>query len=129
MTGPFTLWVLLVLEFFIVTVLVFAGEAAARLNRVERLRQFGVRHPLPVPPLHLRAGQGGKEQRTARENFSYLATVWPAELNWRTGSGCSVSIRHGGAASSIPTKTPDLFLVSSTIEVPHSHWSPPEFNH
>ena len=53
MTGPFTLWVLLVLEFFIVTVLVFAGEAAARLNRVERLRQFGVRHPLPVPPLHL----------------------------------------------------------------------------
>ena len=43
MTGPFTLWVLLVLEFFIVTVLVFAGEAAARLNRVERLRQFGTR--------------------------------------------------------------------------------------
>ena len=54
MTGPFTLWVLLVLEFFIVTVLVFAGEAAARLNRVERLRQFAVRHPLTVPPLHLR---------------------------------------------------------------------------
>jgi hypothetical protein len=51
MTGPFTLWVLLVLEFFIVTVLVFAGEAAARLNRVERLRQFSVRRPLIVPPL------------------------------------------------------------------------------
>jgi hypothetical protein len=60
MTGPFTLWVLLVLEFFIVTVLVFAGEAAARLNRVERLRQFGVRQPLTVPPLEFRTGQGGK---------------------------------------------------------------------
>jgi len=31
MTGPFTLWALLVLEFFIITVLVFAGEAAAQL--------------------------------------------------------------------------------------------------
>jgi hypothetical protein len=73
MTGPFTLWVLLVLEFFIVTVLVFAGEAAARLNRVERLRQFAVRHPLTVPPLHLhktRSAIGlspdGPERRAAR---------------------------------------------------------------
>ena len=35
--GTFTLWVLLVLEFFIITVLVFAGEAAARLYRKEKL--------------------------------------------------------------------------------------------